>query len=128
MIMDICAFEVLADETRLSILDLLRTGERTVNEITDNVEIRQSGVSRHLGILHAAGFVQVRRDAQRRYYSLRPEPFREIEQWLASYQRFWEARLDKFGEALDEKQRSRKRKERTKWRKQGRPVFPRRIQ
>lgn len=126
--MDIERFEVLADATRLSILDLLRTGERTVNDITDNVDIRQSGVSRHLGILHAAGFVQVRREAQRRYYSLRPEPFREIEQWLAGYQSFWEARLDKFGEALDEKQRSRKRKEKTKWRKQEGPLSLRRIQ
>lgn len=126
--MDIERFEVLADETRLGILDLLRTGERTVTDITDNVDIRQSGVSRHLGILHAAGFVQVRRDAQRRYYSLRPEPFREIEEWLAGYQSFWEARLDKFGEALDEKQRSRKRKEKTKWRKQERQVSLRRIQ
>ena len=120
-------FEVLADQTRLSILDLLRTGERTVNEITGNVDIRQSGVSRHLGILHAAGFVEVRRDAQRRYYSLRPELFREIEDWLAAYRSFWEARLDKFGEALDEKQRSRKRKEKMKWRKQEKPASLRRI-
>jgi len=106
--MDIETFEVLADASRLSILDLLRTGERTVNDITDNVDIRQSGVSRHLGILHAAGFVQVRRDAQRRYYSLRPKPFREIEEWLAAYRSFWEARLDKFGEALDRKRKVRR--------------------
>ena len=112
--MNIENFEALADQTRLSILDLLRAGERTVNDITENVDIRQSGVSRHLGILHGAGFVQVRRDAQRRYYSLRPEPFEEIEEWLANYRNFWEARLDKFVEALHGKQRSRKRKEKMK--------------
>ena len=112
--MNIVSFEALADQTRLSILDLLQTGERTVNDITDNVEICQSGVSRHLGILQGAGFVEVRKDAQRRYYSLRPEPFREIEEWLAAYRSFWEARLDKFGQALDRRRRSRKRKEKTK--------------
>ena len=112
--MDIQSFEALADQTRLSILDLLQTGERTVNDITDNVDICQSGVSRHLGILQGAGFVQVRRDAQRRYYSLRPERFREIEEWLAGYRSFWEARLGKFGEALDGRRKSRKRKEKMK--------------
>ena len=101
IIVDIQSFEALADQTRLSILDLLQTGERTVNDLTDNVDICQSGVSRHLGILQGAGFVQVRRDAQRRYYSLRPERFREIEEWLAGYRSFWEARLGKFGEALE---------------------------
>jgi len=105
--MNIQAIQTLADPTRLSILDFLRSGEHTVSDITDNVDIRQSGVSRHLRILHQTGFVQVRPDGQRRYYSLRPEPFRKIEEWLAGYRSFWEGRLDKFGEALDQKRRSR---------------------
>jgi len=104
--MDIQTLQSLADPTRLSILDFLRSGEHTVNDITDNVDIRQSGVSRHLRILHQTGFVQVRPEGQRRYYSLRPEPFRKIDEWLAGYRSFWEARLDKFGEALDQKRRA----------------------
>ena len=114
--MHIRIFQTLADPTRLSILDILRRGERTVNDITDLVDIHQSGVSRHLHILHETGFVQVRPDGQKHFYSLRPEPFREIDTWIAKYRCFWEARLDKFAEALDRQQQGRrsKRKEKSK--------------
>ena len=53
-------FEVLADPTRRQIVEVLRTGERAVNDIVDRVSVHQSGVSRHLRILHEAGFVRVR--------------------------------------------------------------------
>jgi len=76
-----------------------------VNDIVSVLDIHQSGVSRHLRLLLEAGFVQVRPDGQHRYYSLRPEPFRELEAWLASYQRLWDARLTRFGEALEKRQR-----------------------
>jgi DNA-binding transcriptional ArsR family regulator len=92
---------------RLQIIESLRDGERHVNEIVDVLDIQQSGVSRHLGILRDAGFVAVRRDGQRRLYSLRPEPFSDLEAWLATYRRLWAARLDRFGVALKEKQKRR---------------------
>ena len=109
-------FQTLADPTRLSILEILRRGEQTVNDITDLVDIHQSGVSRHLHILHETGFVQVRPDGQKRFYSLRAEPFREIDTWIGKYRCFWEARLDKFAEALNLQQKGRhsKRKEKAK--------------
>ena len=68
--------------------------------VVEQAGIHQSGVSRHLGILHDAGFVSVRPDGQRRLYALRPEPFRELDAWLAQYRRLWEDRLDRFGAAL----------------------------
>jgi DNA-binding transcriptional ArsR family regulator len=97
------AFETLADPTRRRIVATLRSGERQVGEIVAQAGIHQSGVSRHLRILHEAGFVSVRPDGQRRLYSLRPEPFQELEAWLADYRRLWEARLDRFGAALEER-------------------------
>ena len=100
-------FQTLADPTRLSILEILRNGEQTVNDITDLVDIHQSGVSRHLQILHETGFVQVRPDGQKHFFSLRPEPFRQIDAWMGRYRSFWEARLDKFGEALNRQQEGR---------------------
>jgi DNA-binding transcriptional ArsR family regulator len=100
-------FETLADPTRRRIVEALRSGERQVGEIVDRAGIHQSGVSRHLRILHEAGFVSVRPDGQRRLYSLRPEPFRELDAWLASYRRLWEARLDRFGAALEERRKDR---------------------
>ena len=99
------AFQALADPTRRSIVEALRNGERQVNDIVEQAGIHQSGVSRHLRILHEAGFVSMRPDGQRRLYCLRPEPFRELDKWLAQYRGLWEARLDRLEGAL-EKQRS----------------------
>ncbi len=85
IIMHTAVFEVLADPTRRRIVELLRSGEHAVNDIVEKVGIDQSGVSRHLHILHQAGFVQVHPEGPKRLYSLRPEPFRELETWLRSY-------------------------------------------
>jgi DNA-binding transcriptional ArsR family regulator len=105
--MQVDAFQALADPTRRRIVEALRSGERQVGDIVESARIHQSGVSRHLRILHDAGFVSVRPDAQRRFYALRPEPFRELDAWLARYRGLWEARLDRFGAALDERRRAR---------------------
>ena len=99
--MHLDAFESLADPTRRRIVAALREGERPVGDIVRKAGVHQSGVSRHLRILHQAGFVSVRPDGQRRLYALRPEPFRELDAWLADYRQLWEARLDRFGAALE---------------------------
>ncbi|MEQ9812437.1 MAG: metalloregulator ArsR/SmtB family transcription factor [Azospirillaceae bacterium] len=99
-------FEALADPTRRRIIASLREGERPVNDIVRQVGIHQSGVSRHLRILHESGFVTMRPSGQRRLYALRPEPFRALEAWLQDYRRLWEERLDRFGAALEARQRN----------------------
>ena len=97
------SFQILADPTRRRIVETLRHGEQQVNDLVARAGIHQSGVSRHLKILHEAGFVALRPDGQRRLYSLKPEPFRELDRWLAQYRDLWEARLDRLGEALEKK-------------------------
>jgi DNA-binding transcriptional ArsR family regulator len=92
---------LLADPTRFELVEALRSGELSVNELVERVEVQQSGVSRHLRILNEAGWVSVRPDGQRRLYSLRPERFRELEAWLAGYRALWERRLDRFGAELE---------------------------
>jgi DNA-binding transcriptional ArsR family regulator len=99
--MQLTPFETLADPTRRRIVEALRAGERQVGELVDLAGVHQSGVSRHLRILHDGGFVSMRPEGQRRYYALRPEPFRELDRWLADYRQLWEARLDRFGAALE---------------------------
>lgn len=94
------AFQALSDPTRRQILDVLRAGPKPVNELVDAVAIQQSGVSRHLRILHEAGFVDVKADGQRRLYALRPQRFRELDAWLQGFRSLWEGRMDRFGEAL----------------------------
>ena len=102
------AFQTLADATRRRIVEALSDGEQKVNDIVEQAGIHQSGVSRHLRILHEAGFVSMRADGQRRLYSLRPEPFRELDGWLAKYRRLWQARLDRLGAALEEQRKRRR--------------------
>lgn len=102
------AFQALADPTRRRIVEVLRGGEQQVNDIVEQAGIHQSGVSRHLRILHESGFVSMRPDGQRRLYSLRPEPFRELDGWLAQYRSLWHARLDRLGAALEEQRKRRR--------------------
>jgi DNA-binding transcriptional ArsR family regulator len=105
--MHIDAFEVLADPMRRRIVETLRSGERAVNDIVERVDIHQSGVSRHLRILSEAGFVQMRPEGTKRVYSLKPERFRELDDWISRYRVLWEARLDRLGAALDRRKRDR---------------------
>jgi DNA-binding transcriptional ArsR family regulator len=89
-------FQTLADPTRRRVVEALRHGEMQVGEIVDRAGIHQSGVSRHLRILHEAGFVSRRAEGQRRLYSLRATRFRELNEWLAKYLSLW---VDRFGDA-----------------------------
>jgi DNA-binding transcriptional ArsR family regulator len=95
-------FDVLAEPTRRRILDLLRDDERPVNELVTTLNVSQPGVSKHLRVLREAGLVEVRTDAQRRLYRVRPEPLAEIDEWLAPYRRLWAERLTALERHLDE--------------------------
>ena len=94
-------FQTLSDPRRLEIIELLWEGEQPVASLVDRMPIAQSGVSRHLRILREAGFVQVRGQGQQRLYSLRPEPFEALDQWLSRYRNLWESRMDAFGAELE---------------------------
>ncbi|SFB50109.1 transcriptional regulator, ArsR family [Amycolatopsis marina] len=87
-------FEVLAEPRRREILDLLRTGERPVGYLVDCLTLAQPTVSKHLKILREAGLVEVRQEAQRRWYRLLPEPLVEIDAWLEPYRQLWNSRFD----------------------------------
>lgn len=104
--MHVNVFQALSDPSRLGIVEALLAGECAVNDIVRRMDIHQSGVSRHLRILEASGFVSVRPDGQRRLYSLRPERFQELDAWVTQYRALWNARLDAFGDALQRKQRA----------------------
>lgn len=104
--MQLATLQTLADPNRFQIVEALLTGEQAVNDLVEKMAIHQSGVSRHLRILEEAGFVRMRPDGQRRLYSLRPEPFQELEAWANRYRALWEGRLDAFATALAERQRA----------------------
>jgi DNA-binding transcriptional ArsR family regulator len=94
-------FDVLGEPTRRRILDLLLERPRLVGELTERLGLTQPGTSKHLRVLREAGLVQVRPDAQRRWYELRPEPLAEVDAWLAPYRRLWADRLDALERHLD---------------------------
>jgi len=101
-------FQALTDPTRRHILDLLRERPRLVGELVDQLKISQPLMSKHLRVLREAGLVQVRQDAQRRWYELRPEPLAEVDAWLSSYRQLWEARLDRLDEYLQALQKEKR--------------------
>jgi DNA-binding transcriptional ArsR family regulator len=101
------AFQILADPTRRRLVEALRTGERSVTELVEVVDIGQPGVSRQLAILQDAQFVRVRADGRRRLYALRPEPFRELDGWVRRYRDLWETRLERLGAELDRRRKVR---------------------
>jgi DNA-binding transcriptional ArsR family regulator len=87
-------FDILADESRRRILDVLVEEERPVGELAEILTLSQPSVSKHLRVLRDAGLVEARTDAQRRIYRVRPEPLREIDEWLAPYRRRWAEHLN----------------------------------
>jgi DNA-binding transcriptional ArsR family regulator len=96
------SFTALAEPTRRSILDLLRTEERAVGDLVDELRISQPAVSKHLRVLREAGLVDVRIDAQRRIYRLRLEPLAEVDAWLAPYRALWSGALDALDRHLED--------------------------
>ncbi len=84
----------LAEPNRLQIVELLRDGPRSVNEIVVRLELSQPLVSKHLHVLSQAGLVRALPRAQQRIYQLEPRPFEELDAWLETFRRIWETRLD----------------------------------
>ncbi len=88
------ALKALADDGRRTLLATLAEGPATAGELAALLPIARPGVSRHLRVLREAGLVEVRQEAQRRVYSLRPEPLVEVNDWLSRYLAHWDQRLD----------------------------------
>jgi DNA-binding transcriptional ArsR family regulator len=84
----------LADDSRRTMLETLADGPATAGELAALLPIARPGVSRHLRVLREAGLVEVRQEAQRRVYTLRPQPLADISDWLSRYLTLWEQRLD----------------------------------
>ena len=103
-------FQVLADPTRRRLVDAMRSGEKSVNQLVEIVDIGQPGVSRQLQILEDASFVVVRPQGRQRFYRLRPEPFAELSQFVATYRTIWEGRLDRFAAELERRKKNKEKK------------------
>jgi DNA-binding transcriptional ArsR family regulator len=90
----------LADPTRQRIVAMLAAGALSSGEIAGRFELSPPAISQHLKTLKVAHLVSVRTDKQKRIYSLDPEGVREVSEWVARIQAFWNPRLDALEAAL----------------------------
>lgn len=102
-------FRALAEPNRFHIVEMLRDGPRPVGDLVSGLGLRQPQVSKHLRVLSEAGLVDVQVDAQRRIYALRAAPLQELEVWLETYRRLWEANFQRLDTLLDEMKANEKR-------------------
>jgi DNA-binding transcriptional ArsR family regulator len=102
--MNMTTLSALAEPNRLHIVELLRDGPLTVGEIADRLGLRQPQASHHLRILSDNGLVEVQAIANRRIYTLRPQPFIELEDWLETFRSIWDDRFNRLDDYLRELQ------------------------
>lgn len=95
-------FRALAEPNRLQIVDLLLTAPMPVGLVAERLGIRQPQASKHLRALADAGLVEVQHDAQRRIYTLRAQPFQNLDRWLERYRNLMEDQFQRLDEVLDE--------------------------
>src|ERR1700686_3179386 len=112
-------FEIIAEPNRRAILSLLVSSQRSVGEIERQLRMPQPTVSKHLRVLREAGFVESTVAAQRRLYRLKPEPFQEMDVWLAQFRRFWSAHVDALERHLDRMDQSTPTKRKTTRKRRG---------
>jgi DNA-binding transcriptional ArsR family regulator len=96
-------FHAIADPTRRRILELLARGERTVSQLVRAFRISQPSVSEHLRVLRESGLARARPVGRMRVYGLDARRLREVAEWVAVFDRFWEERLESLGQFLRRK-------------------------
>ena len=97
-------FAALADPTRRAILARLALGESSVTELARPFEMSLPAVSKHLKVLERAGLITRGREAQWRPCRLQASALKDVDDWLDTYRRLWEARLDRLDRYLQEMQ------------------------
>jgi len=102
-------FSALAEPNRFRIVELLRSGPRSVNEIGERLQLNQPQVSKHLRVLKEAGLVDVEPRAQQRLYELRARPLQRMHDWLERYRRLWDERFAQLDELVKELEKGKRR-------------------
>jgi DNA-binding transcriptional ArsR family regulator len=101
-------FAALSDPTRRAILARLTRGEASVSELAKPFEMTTRAISKHIAVLEEAGLIDRSQDAQRRPSRLRTQPLAEVDRWLETYRRLWNARFDRLATRLKQQQQEEK--------------------
>lgn len=88
-------FNAIAEPQRREILALLRTGERPVTELAQELGLTQPGASKHLRVLREVGLVRDRKDGKHRVYGLDARGLRPVHEWSGGFAQFWDESLDR---------------------------------
>lgn len=105
---DVSMLGALAEPNRMAIVELLRKGPLTVGDIANRLNLSQPRVSKHLKVLSNNGIVEVKPQANRRYYQLCPEPFQTLKYWVASFQEEMEKKWDNLDNYVQELKKNQK--------------------
>ena len=95
-------FAAIADPTRRALLEKLREQEQSVKQLAEPFAMSLPAISQHLRILEKAGLVKQQPLGRQRIYSLNPEPLKQVSDWVANYEQFWQEKLDALGKYLEE--------------------------
>jgi DNA-binding transcriptional ArsR family regulator len=87
-------YAALADPTRRALLAALRAGDARITDLAAPFEMTFAGVSRHVGVLEAAGLVRREVRGREHWLSAAPDGLREAERWIRDQMSFWERRAD----------------------------------
>lgn len=96
----------VADPTRRAILARLALGETRVTDLAADFPISLNGVSKHVRVLEGAGLVARRREGREYWLSINGAPLAGAAEWVETYRRFWDARLDSLGSFLARKRKA----------------------
>jgi DNA-binding transcriptional ArsR family regulator len=97
------AFQAIADPSRREILSLLSKNSLTINSLAENFDMSRPAVSKHIKILHDAGFISIRDIGRERHCILKQDGFNALQQWIDYFDQFWLSKLEKLRSILNNK-------------------------
>ena len=99
-------FQVIADPSRRQMLLLLSKNSLTINALAENFDMSRPAVSKHVKILHGAGFINIEDIGRERYCTLKQDGFNELQDWINFFDKFWAGKLKKLEALLNNKGKS----------------------
>jgi len=96
-------FQVIADTSRRQMLIMLSKESKTINSIAENFDMSRPAVSKHLKILHTAGFISIKDIGRERHCILKQDGFNELQGFIDYFDKFWATKLTKLHSILNNK-------------------------
>jgi len=97
------AFQAIADPSRRKMLRLLSKDSLTINSLAENFDMSRPAVSKHIKILYTAGFISIQDIGRERHCTLNQEGFKELQEWISYFDKFWTSKLKRLETLLNKK-------------------------